>query len=276
MARLLNRPDGDGLHASRHVIRLGGLADDVSEANFVTLHVLQVLEVLDRVGIDRGRGFDLHGMQNVAFLDHQVDLALLRISIEPNIAQVGASVHVALQNLGDDECLEYVTRHSPVAQLVGGGPAGEVAYEPGIHEVEFGGFGEGLPDVRPERAQQADDSACLQDGQPRLHGLVINVNGVRDVGGVEELPRARCRSDHKVVELALVFQVDKISDVAFEVCLGVAGPETLPGDVGRTKLRHRTALDALPEVEIDRLFNFSDCSRDIRCSFVYVLGQLPY
>ena len=152
-----------------------------------------------------------------------------------------------------------MARSRAVAQLVGCGPAGEVADEPGVHEVELGRLGEALADVGPERLKKADDSACLQDGNPRLHGLVVHVDGVRDVGRVEELACSCGCRNHEVEEFLLASQVDEIAHVPLQISLRVARPEALPGNVRRAEPRHRPALNVSPQIKPARAVGCADC-----------------
>ena len=92
-----------------------------------------------------------------------------------------------------------------------------MAHEPGVHEIELRCLGEALPDVGPERVQQADDVRSLENGKPRLYRFMVGVNSVTDIRSVEKLPRPGGAGDHETVELRLVLDVDEIAHVSFQV-----------------------------------------------------------
>lgn len=127
--------------------------------------------------------------------------------------QVRPSVHVALQHLGNDEGLEDMAGDRPVAKLLRGGPSGQMAHQARVHEEDLGGLGEALVDVGEERLDDPDDDRGLQDGEPGLHRLVVGVDGAADIGGFEQLARARGAGHHEAVELRLVSDVDEVPDV---------------------------------------------------------------
>lgn len=169
----------------------------MAEAGLLALECFKTREVLRGFGLDRRAHFDFDRMQHASVLDDEVDLAFLRISIEPAVAQVGSRIHIALQHLGHYESLERMTRHRTVSQLIGGGPAGGVVHQICVHEVELGCLGEAFANVGSERANKSDDSTRLQHGKPALHLLersfvsLDRLDGIAN-HGLEFFRRAIC------------------------------------------------------------------------------------
>ena len=157
-----------------------------------------------------------------------------------------------------------MTSHRTVTQLLGRGPAGEVAHQASIHEVKLGRLGKALTNIRPERANQSNNSTCLQNGKPGLHGFVVNVYAVCNIARIEQLARTRCCGDHEVKELSLVLQADEIANVPLEVSLRITSPKTLPRHIGRAETRHRSALDMPPKIKGARLLEVFNERGNIR------------
>lgn len=107
----------------------------MSIPHFIPRQALEATEVLDGVNSDCGRCLDLDGMENMPFLYHEVNLALLCVAIEPNISNVSAGVHITLENLRHHEGLKYVPRDSANLQLLGRDPPSQVANKPRVHKI---------------------------------------------------------------------------------------------------------------------------------------------
>lgn len=86
-------------------------------------------------------------------------------------------------------------------QLLRSRPSCKVAHETGIHEEDLGRLGQALVDVGPKRLDDPNDVGRLQNGEPRLNRLVIDIDGVPDVGGVQKLAGSRYLAESAVVKI---------------------------------------------------------------------------
>ena len=157
------------------------------EPNLVIREPVQAAEVFDSIASNGGRRLNLHGMQHMAILYDEVNLALLRISVEPHVAEVRSCVHVTLEHLRDNERLEDVPGNRTVAKLFGGCPPREVTYEPRVHKEDLRSFGKMFVHIRPERLDNPHDVRGLEYREPCLDCFVVDVDCVSDISSVQQL-----------------------------------------------------------------------------------------
>ena len=181
-------------------------------------------------------------------MDEQIDFALLLIPVEPYITKALPRIHKALQNFRDNERLKYMPRRGPVAQLLRRYPSRKMTNKARVHEEYLWGLGQTLIDIRPKGLDNPNDVRRLQNREPSLYRLTVDINGVSNIGGIQQLPRSRCARDHKAVELRLILHVYKIANIAFEICGNVVGIIGVPIDILVLQFGHRTPMDDVPNI----------------------------
>ena len=101
--------------------------------------------------------------------------------------------------------------------------AEKVTEQPGVVEVEFRGLEEALIEVAEVRADKKDDGACLQDGKPRLGGVVDDAALPRQRREVDELPGPPGAQAKEALEGGEVADVEYRAYIALKVGRGVVG-----------------------------------------------------
>ena len=146
-------PYWDGLDVSRCHIGLFGPADGVARSGLVSIQRIGAREALCGRRFDGGSHLGLCRTEEAAFLYSKIDFMLFRITAEPDISQVFASVHIALEDL---EGFKDMAWDGTETQLVRSFTAHKMAYEDRIHGMHLWRLGELLACIWPKRIDDPD------------------------------------------------------------------------------------------------------------------------
>lgn len=175
--------------------------DDGTHAALFVGDAVQHVELRGHGRLGHSGHFDLNGVKDPVLLNDQVDLSLhldclagfvllflvfAVIVVHVEIV-VQALVGIGLQNFVNDKGFKHGTGHRAVFQCFGRQPAGEIAAETSVAEIQFRCLDRPVQHAGLVGLEDIYDTALFQNGDPLLDGDLRHVQLRGDVGVIELL-----------------------------------------------------------------------------------------
>ena len=190
------------------------------------------------------RLFDFHRVEDAIMLNKNVYFRTGFVAVEPK-SSLPASVPVAFEKFSDDIRFKHRSAHRAVRQRFRRCPAGKVAAQTCVGEIELRSLDNAGRDVAGIRAKQIDKAGCAEDSKPVAGSRRGDANVACKLGNVEKLPCPRRSGLEEYEKAFFVRDACKVVEVPFQIGADVRAEERLPiSRFAGDECRERAAVDA--------------------------------
>jgi len=175
------------------------------------------IEAFEEVGGDGFAGFDLDGVEGVrGCLDEGIDLVAFLVAEEVE-GGLGSVVGLGFEQLGHDPVLEECATLGMGGEVSGPPHSKQPSGQARVGEVELGRFDQALGGVGEPRADEQNEVAGFEDGQPGFRSDPGDACIGGERGDVYQLADASGAELDETLEGGEILDVENLTHIALKV-----------------------------------------------------------